>query len=194
VRGPSITSPSEPPARHVDWRRRPQHQLRPVATGPYGPDDHCRAAVPRAELRRERAAEGATHDLPRHLRGRGARCRHANSLVGLKAEPLHLQRIAFHQLQRRRRGPAAVRGGCDARDEGCRREKERTCSGHALHMPWMPGPSHYVSTHAICDRLNSARLPFEPTAVTVTLSQFSSPWKVASNSPELSALAVLWLL
>jgi len=42
--------------------------------------------------------------------------------------------------------------------------------------------------------LNSARLPFDPTAVTVTLSQFLSPSKVASNSPELSALAVVWLL
>src|SRR5262245_25116901 len=47
---------------------------------------------------------------------------------------------------------------------------------------------------AICERLNSARLPCELTAVTVTLSQFSSPWKVASNSPELSVVAVVCLL
>src|SRR4029453_13676447 len=71
-------------------------------------------------------------------------------------------------------------------------------NAHALVMRCIcPGRrvlSRYVSTQTICDRLNSARLPLEPTAVTVTLSQFPSPWKVASNSPEPSALAVVWLL
>jgi hypothetical protein len=42
--------------------------------------------------------------------------------------------------------------------------------------------------------LNCARLPVEPTAKTVMLSQLFSPWKVARKSPAPSAVALAWPL
>jgi hypothetical protein len=60
------------------------------------------------------------------------------------------------------------------------------------------GPAHagplYFTVQAICERLNSARLPFEPTAVTVTLSHSFSPRKLASKVPSAPAVASARLL
>jgi len=56
------------------------------------------------------------------------------------------------------------------------------------------GPLAYVPVQAICERLNSVRLPFEPTAETVMLSQPSTPWNLASKVPLSSAVADAYLL